>query len=188
MGREEDTAAAGWLRYGEVHCGQGTRTGVKSGTSSSGHSLEPGGMGWKGAEATWVVARLEHTELPTADVLVSSLSAGGSQSGKLKVGHAPPPSTNPVRCGWYQVTTCRGPALYPHQARGDAVPSLPTEVGQGGPCPCRLLSVLPLAATQCISSRRIQPFLSHTGYLLSPTFLKDSKKAATVVNQVFKHP
>lgn len=90
MGREEDAAAAGWLRYGEVHCGQGTRTGVKSGTSSSGHSLEPGGMGWKGAEASWVVARLEHTELPTADVLVSSLSAGGSQSGKLKVGHAPP--------------------------------------------------------------------------------------------------
>lgn len=60
MGREEDAAAAGWLRYGEVHCGQGTRTGAKSGTSSPGQGLELGGMGWEGAEASWVVARLGH--------------------------------------------------------------------------------------------------------------------------------
>lgn len=42
--RREEAAAAGVAGGGEVYCGQGPRTGAKSGTSSSGHSLEFGIM------------------------------------------------------------------------------------------------------------------------------------------------
>lgn len=84
---EKQQLLLGWLGCGEVYCGQGLRTGAKSGTSSPGHSLEFGGMGWEGTGASWVAARLGQAELPTAAVPVPFPSAGDSRRRELEVGH-----------------------------------------------------------------------------------------------------
>lgn len=108
MGREEDAAATGWLRYGEVHCGQRTRTGAKSGTSSPGQGLELGGMGWEGAEASWVVARLGHKSCQQLVYLFPVcrwLTEWEAEAGTPPHTHTHTLSMNPVRCSWYQVTT-----------------------------------------------------------------------------------
>lgn len=61
---------------------------------------------------------------------------------------------------------------------------LETLVREGPAHPDCCLSILPLPATPYISSSRIWPFLSHTGYLPPPTLPQGVRKADTVANQV----